>query len=58
MTNLHIDPYCCWYFVLLVVHGQQMAHDMFELLRKEEVDWSSQTAKPSEDGSRELCFLE
>ncbi len=35
-----------------------MAHDMFELLRKEEVEWSSQTAKPSEDGSRELCFLE
>ncbi|CAN5972919.1 unnamed protein product [Sphagnum jensenii] len=31
---------------------------MFELLRKEEVEWSSQTAKPSEDGSRELCFLE
>ncbi len=35
-----------------------MAHDIFELLRKEEVEWSSQTAKPSEDGSRELCFLE
>jgi hypothetical protein len=35
-----------------------MAHDMFELLWKEEVEWSSQTAKPSEDGSRELCFLE
>jgi hypothetical protein len=35
-----------------------MAHDMFELFRKEEVEWSSQTAKPSEDGSRELCFLE
>jgi hypothetical protein len=31
---------------------------MFELLQKEEVEWSSQTAKPSEDGSRELCFLE
>jgi len=29
-----------------------------ELLQKEEVEWSSQTAKPSEDGSRELCFLE
>jgi hypothetical protein len=35
-----------------------MAHDMFELLWKEEVEWSSQTAKPSEDGTRELCFLE
>jgi hypothetical protein len=35
-----------------------MAHDLFELLRKEEVEWSSQTAKPREDGSRELCFLE
>jgi hypothetical protein len=35
-----------------------MAHDLFELLRKEEVEWSSQTAKPSESGSRELCFLE
>jgi len=31
---------------------------MFELLQKEEVEWSSQTAKPSEEGSRELCFLE
>ncbi|CAM6047244.1 unnamed protein product [Sphagnum compactum] len=35
-----------------------MVHEMFELLWKEEVEWSSQTAKPSEDGSRELCFLE
>jgi hypothetical protein len=35
-----------------------MAHDMFELIQKEEVEWSSQRAKPSEDGSRELCFLE
>jgi hypothetical protein len=35
-----------------------MPHDMFELIQKEEVEWSSQRAKPSEDGSRELCFLE
>ncbi|CAM6036816.1 unnamed protein product [Sphagnum compactum] len=51
-ANLRFMPECLCY----IFH--HMAHDMFELLRKEEVEWSSQTAKPSEDGSRELCFLE
>jgi callose synthase len=51
-ANLRFMPECLCY----IFH--HMAHDMFELLRKEEVEWSSQTAKPSEDGSRKLCFLE
>ncbi len=58
MTNLPHWPLLLLVFCFVgcpwTIHGAWYV----ELLQKEEVEWSSQTAKPSEDGSRELCFLE